>query len=90
MLSGSNLEDEEWISGFHRLASSTGNEAFGQASAPCVVGAQCQSDGNTGQLVNGLSGMCTAPGGMSVWGGKSRGNVGPSCLGNPGCASLPS
>ena len=41
MLSGSNLEDDEWIPWFHRFASSTSNEAFGQASAPCVVGAQC-------------------------------------------------
>ena len=61
MLADSNLDDEGWIPWFHRLASPIGNEAFnfGPASTPCVVGAQCQSDGNTGQLVNGISGMCT-------------------------------
>ena len=73
-----------------------GHEACGQASAPCVVGAQRQSDGSTGQLVNGLSGMCTPhPGacqcgvGNPVGNRCSAGHAGPNCLGNPGCASRP-
>ena len=36
MLAGSNFEDDGWISVLRHLASSIGNEAYGQASAPCV------------------------------------------------------
>ena len=47
-------------------------------------------DGNTGQLVNGLSGMCRPHPGACQCGVRcSAGNVGPGCLGNPGCASRP-
>ena len=87
ILAGSNFEDDGWISALRHLVSPIGNEAYGQASAP---------DGNTGQLVNGLSGMCTQhPGacqcavGNPVGSRCSAGNAGPSCLGNPGCASRP-
>ena len=91
ILAGSNFEDDGWISMLRHLASPIGNEAYGQASAPCVVGAHVQSDGNTGQLVKGLSGMCTPhPGACQCGVGNplgsrcSAGNVGPSCPGNPG------
>ena len=91
VLAGSNFEDAGCISVLQHLASPIGNEAYGQASAPCVVGAQCQSEGNIGQLVNGISGMCTPhPGayqcgvGNPVGNRCSAGNVGPGYLGNPG------
>ena len=59
VLSGMNLEDDGWFPVLQHLASSTGNEAYGHASTPGMVGAHSQSDDNSGQLVNGISGMCT-------------------------------
>ena len=91
VLAGSNFEDAGWISVLQ-----IGNEACGQALAPCVVGAQCQSSGNIGQFVTGISGMCTPhPGACQCGVGNpagfrcSAGFAGPGCLGNPGCASRP-
>ena len=96
VLAGSNFEDARWDPWLHSIVLPIGTEAFGQASAPCVVGAQRQSDGNIGQLVNGLSGMCTPhPGacqsgvGNPVGNGCSVGQAGPTCLGNPVRASRP-
>ena len=53
-----NSEDDGWFPVLHRLASSTGIEAYGQASAPSMVDAQRQSDDNSGQFVSGFSGTC--------------------------------
>ena len=96
VLAGSNFEDAGWISVLQHLASPVGTEAYCQALAPCVVGAQCQSDGNIGQFVTGISGMCTPHPGACQCGVRnpagfrcSAGFAGPGCLGNPGCASRP-
>ena len=96
VLANMNLGDEGWLPVLHRLASSTGNEAYGQASAPNMVDVQCQSDDHSRQWFNGISGMCTPhPGAVQCGPGNpvgsrcSTGNVGPGCLRNPSYASRP-
>ena len=90
VLANMNLGDEGWLPVLHRLVSSTGNEAYGQASAPNVVDAQSQSDDYSGQCVKGLSGVCMPhPGAVQCGAGNPTGKVGPGCLENPSYASRP-